>query len=58
MIWQQASSSTNDYYVDAVALNLHSFYAGVEHVLEVVADMGLTKLSHQVQTVIENSCNR
>ena len=38
MIWQQASSSTNDYYIDAVALNLHSFYAGVEHLLEIIAE--------------------
>jgi len=37
-IWQQAKTSSDDYYVDATALNLHSFYAGIEHVLEVVAD--------------------
>lgn len=37
-IWQQASQSADDYYVDATALNLHSFYAGMERLFEVVAD--------------------
>lgn len=37
-VWQQAQHSTDDYYVDAVALNLHGFYAGVEHLLELIAD--------------------
>jgi hypothetical protein len=37
-IWQQATLSTDDYYVDAAALNLHSFYAGIERVFEVIAD--------------------
>jgi hypothetical protein len=40
-IWQQGRSqggNGDDYYVDAVALNLHGFYAGVERLLEVVAE--------------------
>jgi hypothetical protein len=37
-IWKQYTTSSNDYYVDAVALNLHSFYAGIERMLEIVAD--------------------
>lgn len=37
-IWQQAGVSADDYYVDAVALNLHSFYAGLERLLTVIAD--------------------
>ena len=37
-IWQQAIVSSDDYYVDATALNLHGFYAGIERVLEVIAD--------------------
>ena len=37
-IWQQFRTTGDDYYVDAVALNLHSFYAGIERVLEIVAD--------------------
>ncbi len=37
-IWQQAMVSTDDYYVDATALNLHGFYAGIERVLEIIAD--------------------
>lgn len=38
-IWQQGFSSRenseDDYYVDAVALNLHGFYAGIERLLEI-----------------------
>jgi hypothetical protein len=37
-IWQTAQKSTDDYYVDATALNLHGFYAGIERLLEVIAD--------------------
>jgi hypothetical protein len=37
-IWQQAITSTDDYYVDATALNLHGFYAGLERLLEIIAD--------------------
>lgn len=36
-IWQQAKHAADDYYVDAAALNLHGFYAGVEHLLELIA---------------------
>lgn len=38
-IWQQAAESAYDYYVDAVALNLHSFYSGIERTLELIADV-------------------
>jgi len=41
-IWHQGISSAQrtgeTYYVDAVALNLHSFYAGIERLLEVIVD--------------------
>jgi len=37
-IWQQATRSSDDYYIDATALNLHRFYAGIERVLEMIAD--------------------
>ena len=37
-IWQRAAESGDDYYVDATALNLHGFYAGLERVFEVIAD--------------------
>jgi hypothetical protein len=41
-IWQQGLSSrgnnADDYYVDAVALNLHGFYAGIERLLEIIAE--------------------
>lgn len=37
-IWEQAGGSTGDYYVDAAALNLHGFYAGLERLFEVIAD--------------------
>ena len=37
-IWQQALVSTDDYYVDVTALNLHGFYAGLERLLEIIVD--------------------
>jgi hypothetical protein len=37
-IWRQASTSSDDYYVDATALNLHSFYAGLERLFEIISE--------------------
>lgn len=40
-IWQRGQAGSGDsednYHVDAVALNLHGFYAGIERLLEVIA---------------------
>jgi hypothetical protein len=38
MIWEQYIASSNDQLLDAIALNLHSFYTGLEHTLENIAD--------------------
>lgn len=35
--WRRAQRSQDDYYLDGVALNLHSFYAGIERLFEMVA---------------------
>lgn len=35
-IWQQSERSRDDRYLDGVALNLHSFYTGLERILELV----------------------
>ncbi|MEJ5308459.1 MAG: hypothetical protein WHX52_01685 [Anaerolineae bacterium] len=37
-IWKEGQTSGAYFYLDAVALNLHSFYAGVERLLEIIAD--------------------
>jgi hypothetical protein len=37
-IWQEATGDEEDYHVEAAALTLHSFYAGLERVFEVIAD--------------------
>ncbi|MFN8496061.1 MAG: hypothetical protein U0350_51190 [Caldilineaceae bacterium] len=37
-IWQAATRSADDYHLDAVALNLHGFYAGLERIFEMVAE--------------------
>ncbi len=37
-IWAAATNTASDYYLDATALNLHSFYAGIEHLLEAIAN--------------------
>lgn len=36
-IWARYQESGDEYYVDAAALNLHDFYAGLERVFEVIA---------------------
>lgn len=35
--WRRARLSTDDFYLDAVALNLHGFYGGLERVFERIA---------------------
>jgi hypothetical protein len=45
-IWTQAARSPDDFLVDAAALNLHSFYSGLEHVFESIA----TLLDHSLPT--------
>ncbi len=37
-IWKKAAAATDDFYVDAIALNLHSFYAGLERLFEIIAE--------------------
>jgi len=37
--WRRAKSSSDDYYLDAVALNLHGFYGGLERVFERIASV-------------------
>jgi hypothetical protein len=36
-IWRQANLYPDDAYIDAVALNLHAFYAGLERIFELIA---------------------
>ena len=35
--WHRAQQSSDDLYVDSVALNLHGFYAGLERLFEMIA---------------------
>jgi len=35
--WKRANCSSDDYYLDAVALNLHGFYGGLERIFERIA---------------------
>ena len=35
--WRRVKLSSDDYYLDGVALNLHSFYAGLERMFELIA---------------------
>ena len=34
---KRAKQAEDDYYLDGVALNLHSFYTGVERIFELIA---------------------
>lgn len=38
-IWEQYQAQQDDGFLDGVALNLHSFYTGVERILEMIATM-------------------
>ena len=35
--WRRAQQSSDDLYLDGVALNLHSFYAGLERLFGLIA---------------------
>lgn len=35
--WRRFQQSSDDYYLDSVALNLHGFYAGLERIFELIA---------------------
>ncbi len=35
--WHQAQTSSDDLYLDGVALNLHGFYAGLERLFKLIA---------------------
>lgn len=37
-IWEAGRAAADDWYVDAVSLNLHGFYAGAERMFEVIAE--------------------
>lgn len=36
--WRRAHRSGDDFYLDSVALNLHSFYSGIERIFERLAE--------------------
>jgi len=45
-IWHQAEASGDDLYVDGVALNLHSFYTGLERIF----DLAVTEVDQTLPT--------
>ena len=38
---KRAKHTGDDYYLDGVALNLHSFYSGIERIFELIAPMSM-----------------
>ncbi|MFB6232148.1 MAG: hypothetical protein ABEL04_13440 [Salinibacter sp.] len=36
-IWERYQASEDEYYIDAAALNVHDFYAGLERIFETIA---------------------
>ncbi len=36
--WRRSTATGDDYYLDSVALNLHSFYSGLERIFALVAE--------------------
>ena len=54
--WADFQTSGDDRFVDAIALNLQSFYTGVEHILEFVlleTDQALPSGSHWQQILLQ-----
>lgn len=37
--WQRCLSTSDDYYLDGVALNLHGLYSGLERIFELIAEV-------------------
>jgi uncharacterized protein YutE (UPF0331/DUF86 family) len=37
--WERFKKSGDDFYLDSVALNLHSFYTAIEKIFEMIADV-------------------
>lgn len=37
-IWERGATAADNYYLDAAALNLHGFYAGLERIFELIAE--------------------
>ncbi len=37
LAWSRAETTNDDLYLDSVALNLHSFYSGLENIFELIA---------------------
>ncbi len=37
-VWERARRSSDDYYLDSVALNLHGFYSGFERIFALIAE--------------------
>ena len=35
--WKRSQSTSDDFYLDSVALNLHGFYSGLERIFELIA---------------------
>jgi hypothetical protein len=35
--WKAAAANNDEFYYDSVALNIHSFYSGIERILEKIA---------------------
>ena len=38
-IWREAASRSDDFLLDATALNLHGYYAGLERLFEMISDV-------------------
>ena len=47
--WEKASKQDDDFYFDSVALNLHSFYSGLERIFE--------KLASTIDGEVPNAAN-
>ncbi len=56
MAWEKAIDKNNDLYFDSVALNLHSFYSGIEKIFKLIAKVEkiLSDIIHRVSKFQRN----
>lgn len=55
--WERYQLTGDDFYLDSVAFNLHSFYTGLERIFELVA-INLEQSKPEGQHWHQSSCTR
>jgi hypothetical protein len=54
--WKAAAANNDEFYYDSVALNIHSFYSGLERVLEKIASAFELEFNRHSSFFCQNEC--